>query len=210
MGRDLTPKAKIERREGVKLFLKGEKSISSKNPFVKRPYPPGQHGPSKRPSKLSGYGQRLREKQKAKRMYRLMERAFHNYYVKAGKQAGNTSENLLKLLETRLDNVVYRLNFADSRDQAKQLVTHGSIWVNKKPVRIPSYQIKAGDIIEAKESSKKNKYWQELKTRIAKKETLGWLSLNAAELSGTVVCLPLKEDLSVPFDTQMIIEFYSR
>jgi len=210
MGRDLRPKIKLERREGVRLGLKGAKNDSAKHPMIKRPYAPGQHGPSKKNKRLSGYGTRLREKQKAKKMYRLLERAFHNYFTKAGKQSGNTSENLLRLLETRLDNVVYRLGLAVSRDTARQLVTHGHITVNGKKVDIPSYEIKVGETIGPKKTFLVKKYWQELTPTLAKQEVPGWLSLDEKNIEGTVISLPQKDELNVPFDPTMIIEFYSR
>jgi len=154
MGRNLDPKCKQERREGVKLYLKGEKSYSSKNPLVKRDYPPGMHGPqlAKSRSRLSGYGKQLREKQKAKKMYRLLEKQFKNYYLQASRLSGNTTENLLRLLEQRLDNVVYRLGFAVSRDTARQIVNHGHIFVDGKKVVTPSYQVKVGQEISVKPS----------------------------------------------------------
>lgn len=210
MGRNLEPKSKQERREGVKLFLKGEKNMSPKNPLVKRPYPPGMHGPNMKGRRLSGYGERLREKQKAKKTYRLLEREFHRYFVKASQLAGSNSENLLRLLETRLDNAVYRLGLADSRDSARQLVNHGHILVNSKVLSVPSASVKVGDQITVKQSAVKNKYWQDRLPRMAKAEAPGWLALNAAEPSGKVVSMPAKDDLVAPFDPTLIIEFYSR
>ncbi|MDP2586560.1 MAG: 30S ribosomal protein S4 [Candidatus Komeilibacteria bacterium] len=211
MGRNLEPKSKQERREGVNLFLKGEKNTSPKNPMIKRPYPPGMHGPNlKKGKRQSGYGERLREKQKAKKTYRLLEREFHRYFVKAGKMAGNTSENLIKLLETRLDNVIYRLGFADSRDSARQLVNHGHITVNSKVLGIPSANVNVGNIIGIKPSAMVNKYWQDRLPKLAKVETPGWLSLNAVEFNGKMVSLPAKDDLVSTFDPTLIIEFYSR
>ena len=210
MARDLRPKGKIERREGVKLFLKGEKSFSPKNPIVKRPYPPGVHGNTKKFSRLSGYGIRLREKQKAKRMYRILEKQFHNYYLKASRQAGDTSENLLRLLETRLDNEVYRCGFADSRDQARQLVNHGHFMVNGRKLDIPSYQVKVGDTFEVKESYRKKTYWQDRVPKLEKVETPGWLSLEPKAFQGKMLAIPNKDELQAPFDPKLIIEFYSR
>ncbi len=210
MGRNHEPKSKQERREGVNLFLKGERSNSPKNSLIKRPYPPGMHGPNMKMKRLSGYGLGLREKQKAKKTYRLLEREFHRYYVKANNLAGNTAENLLRLLETRLDNIIYRLGMADSRDSARQLVSHGSILVNNKKLRIPSAAVAVGSLIGIKPSAMVNKYWQDRLPKLAKVETPGWLSLNAAEFTGQVVSSPAKDDLASPFDPTLIIEFYSR
>ena len=210
MARDLRPKGKIERREGVKLFLKGEKSFSAKNPVVKRPYPPGVHGSTKKFSRLSGYGIRLREKQKAKRMYRLLEKQFHRYYLKASRQTGDTSENLLRLLETRLDNVVYKCGFADSRDQARQLVNHGHFMVNGRKVDIPSFEVKVVDSFEVKVTYRQKKYWQDRAPKLAKAEMPGWLALEADKFKGQMVAVPTKEELQAPFDPKLIIEFYSR
>jgi len=211
MARDLRPKSKQERREGTKLFLKGEKNFSPKNPIVKRPYPPGVHGPAKAKfNKLTGFGIRLREKQKAKRTYRLLEKDFHKYFVEANRQTGDTQQNLIKLLEKRLDNVVYRLGLADSRDQARQLVNHAHFLVNNKKVSIPSLQIKVGDIIKVREQFIAKKFWEERLAKLDKVETPGWVSLDAKKLEGKVVTEPTKEDLNVPFDLNLIIEFYSR
>ena len=143
-------------------------------------------------------------------MYRLLERQFSNYFVKASQQPGDTSENLLRLLETRLDNAVYRSGFADSRDQARQLVNHGHFQVNGRKVDIPSFQVKVGDIFEVKELYRKKPYWQSRIPKLAKAETPGWLSLAAEKFQATVVALPAKGELQGPFDPKMIIEFYSR
>ena len=209
MGRNLDPKSKQERREGVNLFLKGEKNFSPKNPVVKRLYPPGMHGPTSR-TRLSGYGTRLREKQKAKKIYRLLERQFRNYFFKASQTTGDTAQNLVRLLETRLDNVVYRLGLAASRDQARQLVNHGHFLVNGKRVSIPSYQARSGDIITVKPLYLKKRYWQEMIPKFAKVETPGWLTFDSQKIEGKVVALPAGEDLTVPFESALIVEFYSR
>ncbi len=211
MGRNLEPKSKQERREGMKLGLKGEKGLSAKSPVVKRPYPPGMHGPaSKKGHRLSGYGIRLREKQKAKAIYRLLEKEFRGYFMKANKQAGDTSENLLRLLETRLDNAVYRLGLAVSRDQARQLVNHGHFLVNGKPVTIPGYILKVGQKIVIKPVYLGKPFWQERLPKLAKAERPGWLSFDLSNYEGQMVSRPEKNDLIVPFDPTFIIEFYSR
>lgn len=212
MGRNLDPKCKQERREGVRLYLKGEKSYSSKNPMVKRDYPPGMHGPTaaKTRSRLSGYGKQLREKQKAKKMYRLLEKQFKNYYLQASRLSGDTVENLLRLLEKRLDNVVYRLGFAVSRDTARQIVNHGHILVNGHKVTIPSYQVKIGQEIRVAPALLNKPYWQTQLQKMAKQEVPGWLSLKLEECAGQVVSNLNKSDLAIPFDPTLIIEFYSR
>lgn len=210
MGRNLEPKSKQERREGVKLFLKGDRGNSPKNSLVKRPYPPGQHGPTAKGGRLSSYGLQLREKQKAKKFYRLLERQFSNYYVQAAASQGETAEVLLQLLERRLDNVCYRLGLAVSRDQARQLVTHGHIFVNGRKLNIPSYQLKIGEEVSVKPAYLKKTFWTNQLPKIAKQEVVGWLSLDAAAPSGKLVSLPKKEELAVPFDPTLIIEFYSR
>ncbi|MFA6304734.1 MAG: 30S ribosomal protein S4 [Patescibacteria group bacterium] len=210
MGRNLGPKSKQERREGMSLFLKGDKNLLPKNPVIKRPFPPGMHGPNMKSKRLSGYGIRLREKQKAKKIYRLLEKEFHNYFVKANRLAGDTSENLLRLLETRFDNIVYRLGFADSRDQARQLVSHGHFLLNGKKAHIPSNDLKVGDIITLGATGAGKKYWQERIAKLAKVETPGWVALNPTDFSGKVISLPAKADLIAPFDATLIIEFYSR
>ncbi len=210
MARNLDPKCKQCRRESAKLFLKGEKCFSPKCPILKRDYPPGFHGTSKRRRRISSYGQQLRGKQKAKRIYRLLEKQFKNYYLKAVKIKGDTSENLLQLLERRLDNVVYRLGFASSRDNARQLISHGHITVNKRKVFIPSYQVKVGQEIDIKKSSLTKPYWQSQLPRLSKVEAPGWLSLDAENHIAKIISLPEKEDLVVPFDPTLIIEYYSR
>ena len=161
MARYTESKCRLCRREGGKLFLKGDKCYKQSCPFEKRPTPPGQHGAGRK--KVSEYGLQLREKQKTKRIYGVLEGQFHEYYVKADRMKGVTGENMLSLLERRLDNVVYRMGIASSRTQARQLVTHGHFTVNGKNVNIPSYSIKAGDVIAVKESRKDNKYFAEIK-----------------------------------------------
>lgn len=197
------------RRAGEKLLLKGEKCLSPKCPIIKRNYPPGMHGPG-RHGRLTGYGEQLKEKQKAKRIYGLRERAFGNYIAKASGQKGNTSEHLLNLLETRLDNVVYRLGFAKSRQAARQLVNHGHFLVNGKKVNIPSYQVKAGQEITLRSQSKASKVFENLGASLAKKELLPWLNVNAETLVGKVIGLPKMADTQMNFDFTKIIEFYSR
>jgi len=209
MAKNLDSKCKLCRREGEKLFLKGDRCYSPKCAMVKKNYPPGIHGVKGR-GRQSDYSVQLREKQKAKRLYNLLEKQFKITYIKAAKQKGDAGENLLKLLETRLDNVIYRLGFACSRSQARELVSHGHFFINNKKVNIPSYQVKTGDIISIKVSSKKNKIFNNLVERLKKVDLPSWLNLNNEELIGKVLHLPKKEDIELKVNTQMIVEFYSR
>jgi small subunit ribosomal protein S4 len=204
MARNRSPRAKQARRLGVKLFEGISKS------YDRRPYPPGIHGSNKRPGKMSIYGQQLREKQIAKKLYGLLEKQFANYYKMATNKKGDSAGNFIKLLESRLDNVVYRLGMADTRQQARQLVNHGHICVNGKKVDIPSYQLNVGDTITVKENKVKSRYWSEIGPRLEKVSTPIWLNLDAKELSGKVLAVAGKDDTPVPFDIKMIIEFYSK
>jgi len=209
MAKDLDPKCKKCRRAGEKLFLKGEKCSSPKCVFIKRNYPPGLHGVKKRKF-LTNYGQQLLEKQKAKRTYGLLEKQFKNYYQKAVKKQGNTAELLLQLLEMRLDNVVYRLGLASSRKQARQLVNHGHFAVNNKKVNIPSFQVKAKDIISLKSGKEKTKVFVNIDKNLAKWETPSWIDLNAKELQGKILDKPTLEEIKSQFNPTLIVEFYSR
>lgn len=210
MSKYLGPKCKLCRREGEKLMLKGERCSTAKCAVVKKNYPPGVHGPKGRATRQSGYNMQLREKQKAKRIYNLMEDQFKNSFARAIKQKGDAGENLLKILETRLDNVAYRLGFADSRAQARTLVSHGHFNVNGKKVNIPSYNVKVGDIIKVKESSRKSKQFSILSEKIKKIEVPGWLNLDVKEFSAKVLHLPAKENFEMKINAPMIVEFYSR
>lgn len=186
MGRYLGPSCRLCRREGIKLYLKGEKCYTDKCPLAKRGYAPGQHGQEKK--KLTQYGMQLREKQKLKRYYGILERQFVRYYERAERMRGITGENLLQLLERRLDNVVYRLGFAVSRAQARQLVSHGHIEVNGKKVDIPSYLVKPGDVISVKESSRSMEL---IKNNLEMGRNVpDWLELNKDAFEGRVVSLP--------------------
>ncbi len=195
------------RREGNKLFLKGDRCYSQKCAVVKRPAAPGQHGQSRK--KLSNYGIQLREKQKCRRAYGVMEAQFRRYFEMAESMRGVAGENLLQLLERRLDNVVYRLGIADSRPQARQFVRHGHILVNGKKVDIPSYLIKVGDVITIREGSRdieRIKSLREEGISILPK----WLNLDAPNLTGTVLALPKREDIDLTLAEHLIIELYSR
>ena len=196
------------RREGTKLFLKGEKCFSAKCAVSKRPTPPGQHGQA-RQRKPSEYGLQLREKQKARRAYGLLEGQFLRTYERAANMKGVTGENLLSLLERRLDNVIYRAGFAASRPQARQLVLHGHFLVNGKKVDVPSYEMDQNDVITVKQDSKEMELFKaarEGSSRIVPK----WLTVNADELTATVAALPVREDIDFSIQENMIVEFYSR
>ncbi len=207
MGRHTEAVCKLCRREGEKLFLKGDKCFSAKCPVEKRSYAPGQHG--KAPKRLSEYGVRLREKQKARRTYGLSERQFLSYFKKAIKKKGITGDSLLQLLERRLDNVSFRLGFASSRAQARELVSHGHIKVNSRKVNIPSYQVKAEDLLTANKE-KSAKLIKGNLEKAAEKKLPEWLSLDASKPEGKVLRLPGKEDISTTLQMQMIVEHYSR
>jgi len=209
MARNLNPKCKQCRRAGQKLFLKGERCNSPKCAMVKRNFPPGTHG-SKGYQRLTDYGLQLMEKQKAKKIYHLMETQFKNYFQKASKSKGNTEGLLLEFLEMRLDNVIYRLGFAASRDLARQLITHKHFLVNNKNINIPSYQVKIGDIIALKEKSKNLKTFSNLKEQVKKIEPVSWLSLDLKKLEAKVIDKPKITEAKGEFDTRLVIEFYSK
>ena len=199
---------KLCRREKQKLFLKGQKCYSEKCPVEIRNYPPGQHGLSRR-TKVSEYGIQLREKQKIKRLYGLLETQFRNYFEKANKAKGITGENLVKILESRLDNVVFRLGFASSRKQARQLIRHRHVIVNDHLVDIPSYILSAGDIIKIKEKSKKLDAIHSSLKRV-KDSTYSWLSIDKASLSGTFLQVPDRVDVPLNANEQLVVELYSK
>ncbi len=201
------PACRLCRREGTKLFLKGERCTSGKCSLDKRMTPPGQHGASGK--KNSGYAVQLREKQKTKRIYGLCEKQFKGYFDKADNMRGITGENMLILLETRLDNVVFRMGIASSRDQARQLVNHATITVNGKTVDIPSYLVKKGDVIAVKESKQDKTYFKGIKEAKA----IGlpkWVEFDNATLTGKVVELPTREDITQPIEEHLIVELYSK
>ena len=195
------------RRENQKLFLKGDRCYSAKCPVVKRGTAPGQHAKGRK--KTSEYGLQLREKQKARRTYGMLEKQFHSYFTKATNMKGAAGENMLQLLERRLDNVVYRLGFGDSRAQARQIVNHGHITVNGKKVNIPSFIVKAGDVIAINETSTSIEKFKAMREGTSK-TIPAWLELNSQELSGKVVELPKREDLDLSIEEHLIVELYSR
>lgn len=198
------------RREGSKLYLKGDRCYSDKCAFSRRGYAPGQHGQGQARKKVSEYGIQLREKQKTRRIYGLLERQFRNYFEKAERQKGITGENLLVLLERRLDNVAFRLGFASSRTQSRQLVRHGHFAVNGRRVDIPSFLVKAGDVVTVAEASKDAPVMKEMAEGLATKTVPAWLELNAAGLSGKVLRYPTREEIDVPVQEHFIVELYSR
>lgn len=209
MSKYLGPKCKLCRREGEKLMLKGERCATGKCAIVKRNYPPGVHGPKGR-ARQSGYNLQLREKQKAKRIYNLLEKQFELSFQRAMKRKGDVGENLLKILETRLDNVIYRLCLAKSRAQGRILTNHGHFTVNGKKVNIPSYNVKTGDIIKVKSGSRNNKQFASLAERLKKTEIPGWLNFDIKDMSAKVLHQPSPESLEMKINTQMVVEFYSR
>ncbi len=209
MARYTDPSCRLCRRERQKLFLKGTKCFTEKCPVERRGFPPGQHGQSRR-TKISEYGVQLREKQKIRRTYGLMEKQFRNYFTKALQQTGRTGETLVKFLERRLDNVVYRLGFAPSRKAARQLVSHGHFLVNEHPVDIPSYLLKAGDMIKVREKSKKLEVVHASMKRMKDTAMLPWLSLDKAGMSGTFLNVPERADIPLNADEQLVVELYSK
>lgn len=196
------------RREGCKLFLKGDRCYSAKCAVDRRGTPPGQHGKA-RARKQSEYGLQLREKQKARRAYGVLESQFRKYFETAERMRGITGENLLQLLELRLDNVAYRLGFGVSRPQARQFVMHGHVLVNGKKVDIPSYQVKVGDVITIREASQSIERIKELREG-AQKNVPQWLELDSANLTGKVTALPVREDIDLTLEEHLIVELYSR
>ena len=200
-------KCKLCRREGSKLFLKGEKCYMEKCPFNKRPLPPGQHGAGRK--KISEYGQQLREKQKTKHIYGVQEGQFRHYYEVADRMKGITGENMLSLLERRLDNVIFRMGIGVSRTQARQLVNHAHFTVNGRTVNVPSYSVKAGDVIVVKENRRNNKFFEQIKTmKVANMPK--WLEFDPEKLEGKVLSLPTREDVDSQIAEHMIVELYSK
>jgi small subunit ribosomal protein S4 len=209
MARYTGPVCKLCRREGVKLFLKGDRCLSNKCAIERRNTRPGQHGQA-RARKQSGYALQLREKQKVRRSYGVLERQFRRYYKGAARRSGKTSENLLQLLEMRLDNVVYRLGFGDSRAQARQLVTHGHFQVNGRKTDIPSAILKPGDEVGVRERSKSLEYFKARALMLSQKGIPAWLRLDATALVGHIQALPTRQELELPFDEALVVEYYQR
>jgi small subunit ribosomal protein S4 len=208
MSRYRGPVSRLCRREGMKLYLKGAKCYTKKCPFERRPTPPGQHGVRRR--KMSGFGVQLREKQKMRRIYSVHERQFKRYFDAAEHRPGVTGENLLRLLETRLDNVVFRMGFATSRAQARQLVTHGHFTVNGRAVNIPSYQAGEGDRVEVSSTSRKTGHFKTLADALRGAQRPDWLNVDADKLTGSVTSLPRRDQMPLDLNEQLVVEFYSR
>ena len=206
MARYTDANCRLCRREGQKLFLKGERCYSGKCALEKRNYAPGQHGQARK--KTSDYGLQLREKQKAKRFYGMQEKQFRNLFDKAARKQGKTGENLLILLETRLDNAVYRLGFASSRKEARQLVVHGHFTVNGKKATAPGLELKAGDVIKVKEKSTSSPKFKEIKEMSI--TVPSWMTVDVEKLEGKSVALPTREDIDTPVAEHLIVELYSK
>ena len=206
MSRYTDANCRLCRREGQKLFLKGDRSYGSKCAIDRRNYAPGQHGQGR--AKISDYGLQLREKQKAKRFYGLQETQFRNLFDKAARKQGITGENLLILLETRLDNVVFRLGFASSRKEARQLVSHGHFTVNGKKVNIPSFTVKPGDVVKVKEKSTNSPKFKEVKEMSI--TVPSWIAVDVEKLEGKVLSVPTREEIDTPVAEHLIVELYSK
>ena len=202
------PKCRVCRREGGKLFLKGDRCYTDKCAYERRPYAPGQHGRGR--VKMSDYAVMLREKQKVRRMYGVLENQFRLYFQEADRKKGVTGHNLLALLEQRLDNVIYRMGFANSRDQARQLVRHGIFSLNGRRVNIPSMQLKPGDTVLVREESRKVPVIQEAQQVIARRGCPDWLEVDGENFKGVVKATPRREDIQHPINEQLIVELYSK
>ena len=208
MARHTESVCRLCRRENLKLFLKGERCYTEKCAYDRRNYPPGQHGQARK--KFSDYGTQLREKQKVKRMYGILENQFRNIFKEADRQKGITGETLLSLLERRLDNIIYRLGFANSRNEARQLVRHKHFLVNQSKVSIPSYLVKPGDVIELREKSKKVVRILEALEGVARRGVPQWLELDKDQMKGSVKGLPAREDITIPIQEKLIVELFSK
>ena len=208
MARYTGPSCKLCRRESTKLFLKAERCFTDKCSFDRRPYPPGQHG--QRRMKFTEYGIRLREKQKVRRIYGVLEKQFSRYFAEADRLKGVTGENLLSLLERRLDSVVYRLGFARTRAEGRQLVAHGHFLVNGKRVNIPSFLVGSGDVVSVIERSKQKPIFVSALEQMDRRGVPEWLELEKENLSGSVKTLPIREGITLPIQEQLIVEYYSR
>ena len=208
MARYVGPVCRICRREGMKLFLKGERCYSEKCAFDRRPYAPGQHGQAR--TKQSDYRDQLREKQKVKRMYGLLERQFRLFFKRAERMRGVTGENLLSLLERRMDSTIYRMGFASSRIEARQLVLHNHFTVNGRKVNIPSYVVKPGDVVEVKERSRKVAKISMAMEGAERRPMMSWLELDTKAFKGLVKGNPVREEMTLPINEQLIVELYSK
>ena len=208
MGRYIGPVCRLCRREGVKLFLKGDRCYSSKCAMERRNYPPGEHGQKR--TKLTGYGQQLREKQKLKRIYGVSENQFRRYFEIANKMKGVTGDNLIILLERRLDNIVYRMGFARSRREARIFVRHNHILVNGRKVNIPSFLVKENDVVEVKEKTKQSEFMKDILASTQRRSIPEYLEVDREALRGVVKRLPTREEIVLPVNEQLIVELYSK
>ena len=208
MARYTDSACRLCRRENLKMYLKGDRCYTDKCAIERRPYPPGQHGQGR--AKFSEYGVQLREKQKVKRMYGLLERQFSLYYARAAAKKGKTGENLLQALELRMDNVVFRAGFADTRTEARQLVRHGHFAVNARRVNIPSFALKTGDIVEVREKSRKVVRLTEALEAVDRRGVPPWLEVDKKAFKASVKTSPAREDLTMPINEQLIVELYSK
>lgn len=208
MARYTGPSCRLCRRENTELFLKGERCYTDKCAIKRRNYPPGQHGQGR--TKTTNYGVQLREKQKVRRIYGILENQFRGYFQRADRMKGVTGENLLFLLERRMDNFVYRLGFAASRIEARQLVRHGHFTLNGRKVTIPSIQVKAGDVLELREKSRKVSSISESLEAVVRRGIPQWLELDKGAFKGVVKTLPVREDITMPIQEQLIVELYSK
>lgn len=208
MARYTGPSCRLCRRENMELFLKGERCYTDKCAIKRRNYPPGQHGQGR--TKVSDYGVQLREKQKVRRIYGVLEKQFRSFFEKADRMKGVTGENLLFLMERRLDNIVYKLGFASSRTEARQLVRHGHFTLNNRKVNIPSIQIKVGDVVELREKSRKVGSINESLESVVRRGIPQWLELEKDSYRGIIKTLPVREDITVPIQEQLIVELYSK
>lgn len=209
MARYIGPVCRLCRREDAKLFLKGDRCFSDKCGYDRRQYPPGQHGQGRK-KRPSDYGQQLREKQKVKRIYGLLEKQFRGYYHKASRMRGVTGENLLMLLERRLDNVTLRFGFSSSHAEARQLVRHGHFTINGKRINIPSYQVRPGDVIEVREKSRKIQKIVDALANVERVPRPAWLELDKDNMRGKIAAAPTRSDISSDIDEQLIVELYSK
>lgn len=210
MARYTGPACKLCRREGTKLYLKGERCSSDKCALSRRATAPGQHGAGNGRRRPKEYSLQLREKQKAKRYYGILEKQFKNYFEKADRKEGQTGENLLTMIERRLDNVVYRMGVAESRREARQLVLHGHFTVNGKKVNIPSYEVKKGDVVALKDSSRKLEKFKMLIENITARTVPAWMDVDKENIVATIKELPKREDVDFPFEEHLIVELYSK
>ena len=209
MARYTGPSCRLCRRENLKLYLKGDRCYGGKCAFERRAYAPGQHG-QRRGAKFSDYRIQLREKQKVRRIYGVLENQFRGYYLRAEKQKGITGTNLLILLESRLDNMVYRMGFAASRNQARQMVRHNHFQVNGRKANIPSYQVKPGDKVEVKEKSHKVPQILEAMETVVRRGIPSWIEVDKEKFQGTITALPNREEFTIPVQEQLIVELYSK